>query len=46
MVRLKRADAARLKVTALDHNGYPTKQTGTADAIKLQPATMYYLITP
>ena len=45
-VRLKRADAAKLKVTALDYNGYPTKQMGTADAIKLQPATMYYLITP
>jgi hypothetical protein len=43
-VGLKRGDAAQLKVTALDANGYPTGVVGTAQQIKLQPATMYYLI--
>ena len=43
-VRFKRADAAQLKVTALDFNGYPAGPAGTAQEIKLQPATMYYLI--
>jgi hypothetical protein len=44
-VRFKRADAAQLKVTALDFNGYPAGSAGTGEGIKLQPATMYYLIT-
>jgi len=43
-VRLKRADAAQLKVTALDFNGYPTGPAGTGEEIKLQPTTIYYLI--
>lgn len=43
-IRFKRADAAQLKVTALDFNGYPTAPAGTAEEIKLQPTTMYYLI--
>ena len=43
-VRLKRADAAGLKVTALDGNGYPGKTVGTAAEIKLEPGTLYYLI--
>ena len=43
-VRFKRADAGQLKVTALDFNGYPAGPAGTAREIKLQPATMYYLI--
>ena len=43
-VRFKRPDAAQLKVTALDFNGYPTGATGTGREIQLQPATMYYLI--
>ena len=43
-VRFKRADAAQLKVTALDFNGYPVRPAGTAQEIKLQPATIYYLI--
>jgi len=45
-VRFKRADAAQLKVTALDFNGYAVAPAGTAIAIKLQPATVYYLIAP
>jgi hypothetical protein len=43
-VRFKRPDAARLKVTALDFNGYATGPAGSAEEIKLQPAAMYYLI--
>jgi len=43
-VRFKRADAALLKVTALDFNGYPTGPAGNAQEIRLQPTTMYYLI--
>lgn len=45
-VRFKRNDAAQLKVTALDFNGYPTGPIGTAQEFKLQPATLYYLIAP
>ena len=44
-VRFKRADAAQLKVTALDFNGYPGGPAGTAEEIKLQPTTMYYFMT-
>lgn len=44
-VRLKRPDAARLTVTALDPNGYPVRKlTGGAAAITLNPRTVYYLI--
>lgn len=43
-VRFKRADAAQLKVTALDFNGYPAGSAGTAQEIKLQHTTIYYLI--
>ena len=45
-VAFKRADANRLKVTALDFNGQPVGAAGTADAIKLQPRTLYYMIEP
>ncbi|HLL88887.1 MAG TPA: hypothetical protein VK324_06265 [Tepidisphaeraceae bacterium] len=45
-VRLTRPDATSLNVTALDANGYPTGDAGDASAIELQPATIYYLITP
>ena len=45
-VRFKRNDAAQLKVSALDFNGYPTGPIGTAQEFKLQPATLYYLIAP
>jgi hypothetical protein len=43
-VNFKRADAATLKVTALDFNGYPVESVGTAENIKLRPSTLYYLI--
>ena len=43
-VGFKRADAAQLKVTALDFNGYPTDSVGSAREIKLRSATIYYLI--
>ncbi len=45
VVLFKRADANALKVTALDWNGYPTGSTGNAAEIKLQPQTLYYLIS-
>jgi hypothetical protein len=44
-VKLKRSDASGLKVTALDFNGYPIGSAGTANDIKLQPGTIYYLIS-
>ncbi|MDB6031047.1 MAG: hypothetical protein JWM16_1385 [Verrucomicrobiales bacterium] len=44
-VRFKRADAARLKVIALDLNGYKKADAGTAVEIRLQPDIVYYLIT-
>ncbi len=37
VVKLKRADASHLKVTALDFNGEPGKSTGTAREIRLVP---------
>jgi hypothetical protein len=43
-VAFKRADAADLQVTALDFNGQPAGTAGTAQEIKLQPRTLYYLI--
>ncbi|MHB1035386.1 MAG: hypothetical protein ACYC35_11585 [Pirellulales bacterium] len=45
-VKFKRPDAASLKVTALDHGGYPIKAVGNAGQIKLLPTTLYYLIGP
>ena len=44
-VKLKRADASQLNVTTLDGNGYPQKQVGSADQIKLLPNVVYYTIT-
>ena len=44
-VSFKRPDAAQLKVTALDSNGYPVAPLGAADEIKLAPDTIYYLIS-
>jgi hypothetical protein len=46
VVRLKRPDAARLKVVALDPNGDPVRSLGGASEIRLDPKTIYYLITP
>lgn len=45
-VAFKRADAARLKVTALDVDGRPAGGAGKANEIKLQPKTLYYLVEP
>jgi hypothetical protein len=45
VVKLNRPDASRLEVTALDANGNATKQLGSAEEIRLQPATIYYLIS-
>ncbi|HEV7402924.1 MAG TPA: hypothetical protein VGO11_08365 [Chthoniobacteraceae bacterium] len=44
VVKFKRADAAALKVTALDFNGYRKGAAGTAAEIKLQADTVYYLV--
>jgi hypothetical protein len=46
VIKLRRADASELKVTALDHNGEPAKPMGTAATIRLLPSTIYYLIAP
>ncbi len=44
-VRFKRADAASLKVTALDLNGYPKKTLNGFDGtLPLLPDVMYYII--
>ncbi|MCX8108253.1 MAG: hypothetical protein N3G20_05550 [Verrucomicrobiae bacterium] len=45
-IRFKRADAAQLKVTALDFIGYPVGTVGNAGEISLRSKTLYYLITP
>ncbi len=43
-VKFKRSDAAQLKVTALDYNGYPLGNASSGAEIRLQPKTVYYLI--
>jgi hypothetical protein len=43
-VPFKRADAAQLKVTALDFNGCPAGSAGLAKEIKHQPTTIYDVI--
>jgi hypothetical protein len=43
-VAFSRSDAAKLRVTPLDFNGYPVGNSATGDEIKLQPGTLYYLI--
>ena len=43
-VRFRRADAAKLQITALDQFGQPTNTTVPADAFKLLPDTVYYSI--
>lgn len=45
-VEFTRADAGRLKVTALDFNGRKAGPAGSARDIKLRPTTLYYLIEP
>lgn len=44
-LRLSRPDAGQLKVTALDLNGYPAKEIGTAASFALLPSHAYYLIS-
>jgi len=44
-VSFKRSDAEQLSVTALDANGYTGSILGNAQQVKLQPATLYYLIS-
>ncbi len=44
-VELKRSDASSLKVTALDHNGYPVRELPAEKTISLAPDTLYYLIS-
>jgi hypothetical protein len=43
-VSFKRPDAARLRVTALDLNGYAAADAGSAERIVLRPRTIYYLV--
>jgi hypothetical protein len=45
VIRFKRPDSARMKVTALDPNGDAVKAIGSAAEIRLLPSTVYYLIT-
>jgi hypothetical protein len=44
VVRMLRADATNLKVTALDQFGQPTSTTQPGGEIHLQPDTLYYSI--
>jgi hypothetical protein len=46
VVAFRRADAGRLKVTALDLSGRPAGTAGSARKIELRPSTVYYLIEP
>jgi hypothetical protein len=45
-VRLKRPDAAQLRVTRLDLNGHAAGEQGDAREIRLEPGTVYYVIRP
>ncbi len=44
VVRLKRSDASKLKVTALDQFGQPTSNVSPGDTIRLRTDTLYYSI--
>ncbi len=44
VVRLKRPDASKLRVTALDSIGQPTSNASPGDMIRLRPDTLYYSI--
>lgn len=43
-IALSRSDAAALKVTALDGNGYPVREVGAAAGFDLLPDVIYYQI--
>lgn len=45
-VQIRRSDADKLKITALDQYGQPTKTILSGGTIRLQPETLYYLIEP
>jgi hypothetical protein len=45
-VKFKRADAAKLKVIALDGNGEKQADHGSAADLVLLPGTLYYLVAP
>jgi hypothetical protein len=44
-VKFKRPDAAQLKVTPLDFNGYAQQPMGTAQEINLKANTVYYYLS-
>ncbi len=46
IVKLRRGDAARLRVTALDANGQRAGDAGTGAEILLLPDRIYYLVLP
>ncbi len=43
-IRFKRDDAAEMKVTAVDWNGYPVAEHGKADMFDLRGDVIYYVI--
>jgi hypothetical protein len=45
-VRLFRPDAAHIQVTTLDATGARGEVVGTAEALKLRPECLYYLLEP
>jgi hypothetical protein len=45
VVEFKRAAAGALRATPLDFNGYPAGEPLPANGLRLQPRTIYYLIT-
>jgi hypothetical protein len=44
-VRFKRPASTRVKITPLDFNGYPAGDAISGPEIKLQPNTIYYLVS-
>ncbi len=44
VIAFKRSDAAQMKVTALDWNGYPVDVTGNARKFQLRPDVIHYII--
>jgi hypothetical protein len=46
VVNFRRADAAQLQVTPLDASGHPSGSALAATDLRLQPRTLYYVVTP
>jgi hypothetical protein len=44
-ITCKRADADRMTITTLDHNGYRKETVGTSNSFRLRPSTIYYLLS-